>query len=47
MGGRLIALTTVIGSGKTVLSRRPRADLEREGVALRCPLTRWPPCSTN
>ena len=31
MGGRLIALTTVIGSGKTVLSRRLRANLEREG----------------
>ena len=31
MGGRLIALTAVIGSGKTVLSRRLRADLEREG----------------
>lgn len=30
-GGRLIALTAVIGSGKTVLSRRLRADLEREG----------------
>ena len=31
MGGRLIALTAVIGSGKTILSRRLRADLEREG----------------
>jgi ABC-type polar amino acid transport system ATPase subunit len=31
MGGRLIALTTGIGSGKTVLSRQLRADLEREG----------------
>ena len=31
MGGRLIALTAVIGSGKTVLSRRLRAELEREG----------------
>ena len=31
MGGRLIALTTVIGSGETVLSRRRRADLAREG----------------
>jgi len=30
-GGRLIALTAVIGSGKTVLSRRLRAELEREG----------------
>jgi type II secretory pathway predicted ATPase ExeA len=31
MGGRPIALTAVIGSGKTVLSRRLRAELEREG----------------
>ena len=31
MGGRLIALTAVIGSGKTILSRRLRAELEREG----------------
>ncbi len=31
MGGRMIALTAVIGSGKTVLSRRLRADLERDG----------------
>jgi type II secretory pathway predicted ATPase ExeA len=31
VGGRLIALTAVIGSGKTVLSRRLRAELEREG----------------
>jgi len=31
MGGRLIAVTAVIGSGKTVMSRRLRADLEREG----------------
>jgi type II secretory pathway predicted ATPase ExeA len=31
MGGRLIALTAVIGSGKTILSRRLRIDLEREG----------------
>lgn len=31
MGGRLIAVTAIIGSGKTVLSRRLRADLEREG----------------
>lgn len=30
-GGRLIAVTAVIGSGKTLLSRRLRADLEREG----------------
>ena len=30
MGGRLIALTAVIGSGKTILSRRLRAELERE-----------------
>jgi len=28
--GRLIALTAIIGSGKTVLSRRLRAELERE-----------------
>jgi len=31
MGGRMIALTAVIGSGKTVLSRRLRADLECDG----------------
>ncbi len=31
LGGRLVAVTAVIGSGKTVLSRRLRADLEREG----------------
>jgi len=31
LGGRLIALTAVIGSGKTILSRRLRADLEQEG----------------
>lgn len=31
MGGRLIALTAVIGSGKTMLSRRLRADLTQEG----------------
>jgi type II secretory pathway predicted ATPase ExeA len=30
-GGRLIALTATIGSGKTVLTRRLREDLEREG----------------
>ena len=30
-GGRLIALTAVIGSGKTILSRRLRGELEREG----------------
>ncbi|MGA8191888.1 MAG: hypothetical protein WB902_00775 [Acetobacteraceae bacterium] len=35
MGGRLIALTAVIGSGKTILSRRLRADLEREGSSCR------------
>ena len=29
--GRLIALTAVIGAGKTILSRRLRDDLEREG----------------
>jgi type II secretory pathway predicted ATPase ExeA len=31
MSGRLIALTAVIGSGKTILWRRLRADLEQEG----------------
>lgn len=31
LSGRLIALTAVIGSGKTVLWRRLRADLEQEG----------------
>ena len=31
LDGRLVALTAVIGSGKTTLSRRLRADLEREG----------------
>ena len=31
LGGRLIALTAIIGSGKTILSRRLRAELEREG----------------
>ena len=31
LSGRLIALTAVIGSGKTILSRRLRAELEREG----------------
>ncbi|MBE7213305.1 MAG: AAA family ATPase, partial [Gluconacetobacter diazotrophicus] len=31
LGGRLVAVTAVIGSGKTVLSRRLRAELEREG----------------
>jgi type II secretory pathway predicted ATPase ExeA len=30
-GGRLIALTAVIGSGKTMLSRRLRDEIEREG----------------
>lgn len=30
-GGRLIALTAVIGSGKTVLARRLRDEIEREG----------------
>ena len=29
--GRLIALTAVIGAGKTMLSRRLRDDIEREG----------------
>jgi type II secretory pathway predicted ATPase ExeA len=33
-GGRLIALTSVIGSGKTILSRRLRAELEREGKVI-------------
>jgi len=28
LGGRLIALTAIIGSGKTILSRRLRAELE-------------------
>jgi type II secretory pathway predicted ATPase ExeA len=43
VGGRLIALTAVIGSGKTVLSRRLRAELEREGGSscrARCRSTR-------
>jgi type II secretory pathway predicted ATPase ExeA len=31
IGGRLIALTAITGSGKTILSRRLRTDLEREG----------------
>ena len=31
MGGRLIALTATIGSGKTVLTRRLREELKREG----------------
>ena len=31
LGGRLVALTAIIGSGKTILSRRLRAELEREG----------------
>jgi type II secretory pathway predicted ATPase ExeA len=31
LGGRLVALTAVIGAGKTVLSRRLRAEIEREG----------------
>jgi type II secretory pathway predicted ATPase ExeA len=31
VGGRLIALIAIIGSGKTVLSRRLRAELEGEG----------------
>jgi type II secretory pathway predicted ATPase ExeA len=33
-GGRLIALTAVIGSGKTILSRRLRAELERENKVI-------------
>lgn len=32
--GRLIALTAVIGSGKTILSRRLRAELERENKVI-------------
>ena len=31
LGGRMVALTAVIGSGKTILSRRLRAEMEREG----------------
>ncbi len=31
LSGRLIALTAVIGSGKTILWRRLRADLVQEG----------------
>lgn len=31
LGGRMVALTAVIGSGKTILSRRLRTELEREG----------------
>ena len=31
LGGRMVALTAVIGSGKTILSRRLRAELERKG----------------
>jgi ABC-type transport system involved in cytochrome c biogenesis ATPase subunit len=31
LGGCLVALTAIIGSGKTILSRRLRAELEREG----------------
>ena len=34
MGGRLIALTDVIRSGKTISSRRLRADLERDGQVI-------------
>lgn len=34
MGGRLIALTAVIGSGKTILSRRLRSELERENKVI-------------
>jgi type II secretory pathway predicted ATPase ExeA len=53
MGGRLIALTAVIGSGKTILLRRLRAELEREGRVIvsqaRCRSTRrrspWRCCS--
>jgi type II secretory pathway predicted ATPase ExeA len=34
MDGRLIALTAVIGSGKTILSRRLRGELERENKVI-------------
>lgn len=34
LGGRLIALTAIIGSDKTVLSRRLRADLEGDGQVI-------------
>ena len=34
ISGRLIALTSIIGSGKTILSRRLRAELEREGKVI-------------
>jgi type II secretory pathway predicted ATPase ExeA len=34
MGGRLIALTAVMGSGKSILSRRLRAELERENKVI-------------
>jgi type II secretory pathway predicted ATPase ExeA len=34
MGGRLIALTAVMGSGKSILSRRLRADLDRENKVI-------------
>jgi type II secretory pathway predicted ATPase ExeA len=33
-GGRLVALSAVIGSGKTILSRRLRAELERENKVI-------------
>ncbi|MBV8591539.1 MAG: ExeA family protein [Acetobacteraceae bacterium] len=34
IGGRLIAVTSIIGTGKTILSRRLRAELEREGKVI-------------
>jgi type II secretory pathway predicted ATPase ExeA len=42
VGGRLIALTAIIGSGKTILSRRLRSDLEKAGSScrVRCRSTR-------
>ena len=41
LGGRLVALTAVIGSGKTILSRRLRAELEH-GRAVADFLHLWP-----
>ncbi len=32
--GRMVALTAVIGSGKTILSRRLRAELERADLKI-------------
>jgi len=34
LGGRLVALTAVIGSGKTILSRRLRAELEKAKITV-------------